>query len=269
MSRLLCQKYKIQPRKKLGQHFLIDKQVLEKIIIASELQPSDVVLEIGPGLGILTKALAEKVKKVVAVEADKKIAVILKKEVGDIPAVQIVEADILKITGPELVALLGYKLIANLPYQITSPVLWKFLQQEPRPKMMVIMIQKEVAERICAKPGKMNLLAVLVQFYGVPKIIAKISQQSFWPPPKVESAILKITDINDQRYNIKDHQQFFQMVKAGFHCPRKQLQNNLADYLQRNKKSIQKVLENLKINPKIRAEDLSIQNWVTLHRKLI
>lgn len=215
----LLQKYSAAPLKRLGQNFLISKGVLEKIIQAAGLNKEEVVLEIGPGLSTLTQELARRAKKVIAVEKDRKFVEILKETLKDYKNVQIIEGDILKFdisnwvppfkkggvggilpnkdkSTPALLYKrrgLKYKLVANLPYNIASAVIRKFLEAENKPKEMLLMVQKEVAQRICASPPNMSLLAVSVQFYAQPKIIDYVSKGSFWPPPKVDSAILKIT----------------------------------------------------------------------------
>ena len=262
--RELLRKYGLKPRKHLGQNFLINKDILSEIINTADLTKNDIVLEIGPGLGILTKELAKKAKKVIAIEKDEKLVKILKKELAHFKNIKIIEGDILKLPVTSYQLPVTYKLVANLPYYITSPVIRKFLEEENppafaeasagRPKLMVLMVQKEVAERICAKPPEMSLLSVAVQFYSQPKIVKIVKKESFWPRPKVDSAIIKLTTNNRQLTTINTNL-FFKIVKAGFSQPRKQLKNNLKNIFGKN---TERILQKLKIEPTWRAETLSI-----------
>ena len=256
--------YRIYPIKRLGQNFLIDKNVLRKIIEAAELSKRDVVLEVGPGIGNLTIELAKKVKKVIAVEKDKRMVEILKENLKEFRNVEIVEGDIREIIC-EVVEKMdkNYKVVTNIPYYLTSYLIRKLLGLEKKPKLIVLMVQKEVAQRICAKPPKMNLLAVSVQFYSKPEIISFVSKNCFWPRPKVDSAIIKISNIKKQKAT-KDEKLFFKIVKAGFSHPRKQLINNLFKGLKKNKKIIEEWLLNCGISPDKRAENLSIEEWKRL-----
>ncbi|MEK9129825.1 MAG: 16S rRNA (adenine(1518)-N(6)/adenine(1519)-N(6))-dimethyltransferase RsmA, partial [Patescibacteria group bacterium] len=187
--KFLCEKYGLHPQRQMGQNFLIDKNILNKIIQAADLKKDDIILEIGPGLGILTQELAKRVKKIIAVELDKKIAEILKYELKKINNLEIIQNNILKTQDLKCkIQNNKYKIVANIPYNITSAILRKFLSEKPKPYEMILLIQKEVAKRIIAKPKEMSLLSVSVQFYGQPKIISIVSKNSFWPKPKVDSA---------------------------------------------------------------------------------
>ena len=194
MYRQLLRQFGFKPKKRLGQHFLIDEAVLERILSAAEVSPGDIVVEIGPGLGVLTEGLAKRGARVIAVELDSKLVALLKKRLAAFPDVKIIRADILKVTPRQLLQdnltaselVRGYKVIANLPYYITSPVLRHFLEAQPRPSEMVVMVQKEVGEAIAATPGKMSLLSVKTQFYSKPAIISYVPAASFYPPPKVD-----------------------------------------------------------------------------------
>ncbi|MDP1629783.1 MAG: 16S rRNA (adenine(1518)-N(6)/adenine(1519)-N(6))-dimethyltransferase RsmA, partial [bacterium] len=257
----LLAKYNAWPNKFLGQYFLRDPVVLEEIIGAAEISQNDKILEIGPGLGVLTLELARRAQKVVAVEKDKKLAEILENILKQekIKNVQIIIGDILKIPDTRYKiqntpkeSLCGdttgqakYKVVANLPYYLTARLIRKLLELPNPPTEMILMLQKEVAERICSRPPKMNLLAVSVQFYGEPQIIAFVSRKSFWPEPEVDSAIIKIIPHNnrgadaicnsDGRIRISRGRKpserysdaFFKIVRAGFISPRKKLVNNL------------------------------------------
>jgi 16S rRNA (adenine1518-N6/adenine1519-N6)-dimethyltransferase len=277
MELSLLKRYEVHPNKRLGQNFLTSRIVLKKIIKAADLKPSDIVLEIGPGLGILTKELAKMVKKVVAVEKDRKLADVLKKELDDsgIKNVKIIQGDILKIGNWKLKIGNCYKVVANLPYYITSPVIRKFLETKNPPKEMVLMVQKEVAQRICpcppklkerrrGKTPKMSILAVSVQFYAKPEIISYVSKKSFWPQPKVDSAILRITPLINADRRLINADLFFRIVKAGFSQPRKQLINNFSKSLELPRKEVETWLKRNKIQPSQRAETLTLKNWLDL-----
>lgn len=258
----LLKKYQLRPSKGLGQNFLIDKKVLGKIIEAAELKPEDTVLEIGPGIGTLTQELAKKIKKVIAVEKDKRMVEILKETLKDFKNVKIVKADIrnwkLKTEN--------YKLVGNLPFYLTAPVIRQFLEPpKARPREMVLVAQKEVAERICAKPPKMNLLAVSVQFYSKPEVVYFVSKKSFWPSPKVDGAIIKIVPRQFRVYvSRRFRERFFRIVKTGFSHPRKQIANNLTKVLKLNREEVKSWLLKNNLQPTQRAETLTVEDWLNL-----
>jgi len=276
-------KHETRSRKRLGQNFLVDKRVLGKIIEAANLGKEDTVLEIGAGIGTLTLELAKKAKKVIAVEKDPKMCEILHETMKGYENVEIIQGDILKLEifnfqfsifkqkpnaknqMPKTKCKIQntrYKVVANLPYYITSPVIRKFLEAENPPSEMILMVQKEVAQRICARPPRMNLLAVSVQFYAEPKIVSYVSKNSFWPSPKVDSAIIKIARNKNQETVNKEL--FFKIVKAGFSQPRKQILNNLSKILELEKEAVQGWLLKNNIQPTQRAETLSIRDWINL-----
>jgi len=261
----LLKKYNIYPSKILGQNFLISKEVLEKILDAANLKSKDVVLEIGPGIGTLTKELAKKVKQVIAVEKDLKMIKILKETLRDLKNIELIQEDILKYDFKSQVP---YKIVANLPYYITSPVLRKFLEIGSKPKEMILMVQKEVAQRIVASPPNMSILAISVQFFAKPKIISFVSKNCFWPQPKVNSAILKISQISMDLPPI-DTDLFFKIVRAGFAQPRKQLVNSLSNELKLEKEKVRKLLKENGIKPERRPETLSVKDWIKLTKNII
>ena len=192
-TKKLLASYDLRARKGLGQHFLVDGSVLKKITTAAELNPSDTVIEVGPGWGVLTQELVKQAGKVMAIELDKKLAEILEENLGDSGKVTVVNEDVLKIQPADLLGKQNdYKVVANLPYYITSAVIRHFLEAEVKPNLMVLMVQQEVAKQITAQPGEMSLLSVSVQLYGKPKMVSKISAQCFYPSPTVDSAILRI-----------------------------------------------------------------------------
>jgi 16S rRNA (adenine1518-N6/adenine1519-N6)-dimethyltransferase len=275
LYRQLLRQFGFKPKKSLGQHFLIDEVILERILSAAELSPGDIVIEIGPGLGILTQGLAKQGAKVIAVELDAKLVALLRKRLATFPDVKIVHADILKITTQQLLKdnlaaselAKGYKVIANLPYYITSPVLSHFLEAQPRPSEMVVMVQKEVGEAIAAAPGKMRLLSVKTQFYSKPSIVSYVPAASFYPVPKVDSAILRL-DVYSQppliKSGVSDAASFFGIVTHGFSSPRKQLRNSLAQSLEMPPSQVAALLEKAGIEAKRRAETLSLEEWKEL-----
>ena len=200
-TRRMLRSFDLKARKGLGQHFLIDEEVLQLITSAAELTPADIILEIGPGLGILTKELARQTRWVIAIELDSKLAAILKQTLASFDNITIINENILHIDPVLLLqehktrfpqAISSYKVVANLPYYITSPVLRHFLEASVKPEIMIVMVQKEVAEVIVAEPGQRSVLSIGVQFYGKPRIISYVPSHSFYPAPKVDSAILRI-----------------------------------------------------------------------------
>jgi 16S rRNA (adenine1518-N6/adenine1519-N6)-dimethyltransferase len=265
--KILLAKYESRPNKRLGQNFLIDKNVLQKIVETAGIKPDDIVLEVGPGIGTLTQELAKNAGKVIAVEKDKKMTDILTDVLksSNVQNVQIINADILKIE--KLEKLKNYKVVANIPYYLTSPLIRKFLEDKNPPEEIILMIQKEVAQRICAKPPNMSLLAVSVQFYAEPKIISYVSKNCFYPAPKVDSAVIKIVprgQTSRPTGGLTSPDLFFKIVKAGFSQPRKQLLGNLSKTLKLDKKEVEAWLLQNNINPTQRAETLSISDWSNL-----
>ncbi len=265
----LLKKYQSKPLKWLGQNFFIDKNAVKKIIDAAQLKNNDIVLEIGPGIGAITQEIAKKAGKVIACEKDPKMCEILKETLENFKNVEVIQGDILKLNFqfPK-----NYKIVANLPFYIVVPVIRKFLEISNPPKEMILVVQKEVAQRICAKPPKMSILAVSIQIYADVKIISYISKKSFWPTPKVDSAILKITSRGKPAFpqfgGRRASLNFFKIVKAGFSQPRKQILNNLKNGLKLNKPEVEKWLLKNNIQPTQRAETLTIQDWLNLTKTL-
>jgi len=264
----LFSKYETKASKGLGQNFLIDKNALGKIISAADLKVGDTILEVGPGIGTLTQELAKTAKKIIAVEKSEVMCKILEETIKDFKNVEIKNDDILQYEPPET----KYKLIANIPYYLTSPLIRKFLETKNPPEFMVLMIQKEVAQRICSKPPHMSLLAISVQFYAKPKIIDYVSKNCFWPAPKIDSAIIKIEPHNIESEKI-DADLFFKVVKAGFSQPRKQLVNNLATLKSLNgvkltKEQISSWLLKNNLSANQRAETLEVSDWIKLANSL-
>jgi 16S rRNA (adenine1518-N6/adenine1519-N6)-dimethyltransferase len=259
----------LKARKSLGQHFLIDESVLTVILEAAELTSQDTIIEVGPGLGILTGELARRATNVIAVELDNGLASFLQRRFASQANLHVINADILKI---KLSQLLGgksiYKVVANLPYYITSPVLRYFVETSPKPSLMVMMMQKEVGEAIVAKPGNMSLLAVSLQVYSQPKIISYVPARSFYPEPKVDSAILRFDMLSEPAVKVADINGFFQVVKSGFSSPRKQLHNSLAHGLGITPAEVAPFLKQAGIDPQRRAETLRLNEWAELYKVL-
>ncbi len=286
----LLGRFKIKPSKRLGQNFLLSDEVLDQIIEAAELSKSDQILEIGPGLGFLTTRLAESAGSVVAVEKDRKLARALRPILKQYKNIKFFSDDILKLSIDSL-GLTEYKVVANIPYNITGYAIQKFLTAVTKPRLMVMLLQKEVAERIVAKPGEMSILSVSVQFYSDPEIISVVGRENFYPIPEVDSAIVRFTPplesttiaqrnkpeaflspvdvvrkvVFHPRFDVEE-KKFFQLVKIGFSNRRKQLHNNLQNIFP--ERNIKAVLSDLGLNPLTRAQDLSMQNWVDLFQKL-
>ncbi len=255
--------HRIQPKKSLGQNFLADVNVLQKIAAAADLTKGDHILEIGPGLGALTRVLAEKAAHVVAVELDGRLIPILQNEFFDDDNVTLVHGDILKQNPADWFSQ-SYKVIANVPYYITGAILRHLLSASQKPSLMALTIQKEVAERIIAKPPQMSLLAVSVQYYGIPTIAESIKAGAFWPRPDVDSTVLRIDLQRDlQRFNTVPTKFFFRVAKAGFSQKRKQLKNNLR-VLGYKKDKIAQALDSAGIDGKRRAQTLTLEEWEVL-----
>lgn len=281
--KVLCKKYSLTPSKRYGQNFLISDAPVKKMVDAGNLGKEDTVLEIGPGFGILTFALAPFVKKIIAYEIEKKLQPYWEEKQKQYANIEIIWGNALKEIGD--IRDKKYKVIANLPYQITSHALRTLLELENKPEQIIVMVQKEVAERICATPGGMSLLSVSVQYYGDPEIIAKVPKGNFWPQPKVDSAVLSITNIKrespakdsgvanasspkNKLAFVTPDEEFFKVVKIGFSSKRKQLFGNLSKGLNLPKEKIKKAILDVAGNEKIRAEELGIEDWIELYKHL-
>ncbi len=269
--RSLLRQYDLRPSKGLGQNFLVDPIILEKIVAAAELTPDDTVLEIGAGLGTLTEHLACAAGRVVAVELDERLMPVLQDTLSRFDNVTLVQGDILELDPAPLVAPAAhYKVVANLPYYITSAVLRHLLEASIRPLRLVITVQREVAERIVAQPGEMSLLAVSVQFYGRPQILFRIRPGSFYPSPGVESAVVRV-DVHDAPpvpLDEEDADAFFRVVKAGFAQRRKQLRNALAGGLHLPPEEVEAKLQAVGVDPKRRAQTLNLEEWARITQTL-
>lgn len=250
----------IKPKKGLGQHFLIDRDSVAKMVAAANIGPDDTVLEIGPGLGVMTYRLCEQAKEVVAVETDPVMVQLLKREQ---PAnLKLVESDVLDFDFRQLPA--GYKVAANIPYYLTSKIFRLLLESPNPPASLTLLIQKEVAERVVAKPGDMSVLSLSVQYYAKPEMAGLVEKHKFWPPPKVDSAILNAVRREEPVFPA-DRSKLFRLIKAGFGERRKQLKNSLAGGLNCEVPAIEKLLRGARIDPASRAQELSMAEWRRLY----
>lgn len=266
---------RIFAKKSLGQNFLSNPKILEKIAAAAELTKKDIVLEIGPGTGNLTKILAERASRVIAVEKDSRLIPLLKSDFSGFDNVEIIEGDVLELDMTKMPfviqkASLSYKIVGNIPYYITSHLLRTIFESAnwrlARPKLIVLTIQKEVAQRIVAKPPKMSILAVSAQFYADAKIIDYVSKGSFRPSPKVDSAIISLKPKN-LKSKPEEITNLFQIVRLGFSSKRKKLVSNLAGKF--DKRLLEKIFIEIGLGPNIRAEELSVEIWLKLAKKLL
>ncbi len=271
-TRKLLRRFNLRAKKGLGQHFLIDDNVLETILAAAELSPADTVIEVGPGLGLMTAELARRSGWVIAIELDNRLADILKKTLSH-DNIVILNEDVLGTDPTALLqgrapgfppALRPYKVVANLPYYITSPVLRHFLEASVKPEVMVVMVQKEVAEAIVAEAGQRSVLSISVQFYGKPSIVTYVPAVSFFPAPEVDSAIVKIDVYLQPLVKVDNVDGFFKLVRAGFTAARKQVANSLSQGLGLPKSDVLDLLEKAGIDPQRRAETFTLEEWARL-----
>ena len=260
----------MRPRKSLGQHFLTDRRVLQRILAAASLSPTDTVIEVGAGKGVLTRALAAAAGRVIAVEIDRHLCEDLRRRLAARPNVEPVCADILSLSPDKLLtsalASAPYVVVANLPYYIASAVLRHFLESARPPARMIVMVQAEVAQSIAASPGRMGLLSVGVQFYAQARVLFYVPPRAFRPPPKVRSAVIRLDVRPEPAVAVDDRQAFFHLVQAGFAAPRKQLRNALTLGLGVDPAAAQGLLETADIDPHRRAQTLSLDEWGCLYR---
>lgn len=263
--RRLLQRHGLRPKKALGQNFLIDEKALARVTAAAELSPDDMVLEIGPGLGSLTRHLAEAARRVVAVEVDADLLPALDETLRAYANVEVIHADILRVNLAQRVAPPpGYKVVANIPYYITSALVRYLLEAPARPARIVLTVQLEVAERMVAQPDDMSLLAVSVQFYSRPRIVARLPAGAFYPRPEVDSAVVVLDVLPSPAVPVADVDHFFRVVKAGFSQKRKQLRNSLSGGLHLSNPHVDALLAQAGIAPQRRAETLTLPEWAAL-----
>lgn len=266
----LCKLYNIKPTKSKGQNFLIDEDIYDQIVSSADLKKEDTVLEVGPGLGFLTLKLSKKAKKVLAVEIDSKIFNFLQTmlQAQKIKNIKVFNNDILKAKGEKFEKMGKYKIVSNLPYNITSIFIRKFLSLQNKPEVIVLMLQKEVAQRIVAKAPDMSLLSASVQFYATAEIILEVGRDKFYPSPEVDSAVIKIKPIPNRLKSYTEEKKFFSILKIGFAAKRKMLKNNLSLGLKIDIKTIEELFEKNGISLKARAEELTIAHWLNLYKNI-
>lgn len=256
-------------KKRFGQHFLTDPGILNRIVDAAEITPGESVLEVGPGRGALTAVLASRGGRVVAVEIDRDLVATLRDRFAGSPVVAIAEADALRHEPAALLAMGGaaapYVVVANLPYNIAAPLLRRFLEAEAPPRRLVVMVQLEVAQAICAWPGAMSLIGVATQVYGEPRLVMKVAPGAFTPPPKVRSAVVRI-DVAPRPRVDAPLDVFFRVVRAGFSNPRKQLRNSLAFGLHAEHADIDAVTRAASVDATLRPQMLSLDDWAAIAR---
>lgn len=262
----------IRPNRDLGQNFLIDARALQVAIEAAELSPADTVIEVGPGLGVLTYELVQHVGHLIAIEFDRRLAARLPVEINS-SRLHVIQSDVLRVEPATVVTTPSYKVVANLPYQITSAILRHFLEAEKPPELMVVMVQKEVAERIIARPPNMSVLAHSVQFYAEAELVERVPARSFLPAPKVDSAILRLHRRPQPLVEVDDVNAYFRVIKAGFLHARKKLGNSLpgglaAMGIELPKGVALQVLDAAGVDSNRRAETLSAMEWGAVYRRL-
>jgi 16S rRNA (adenine1518-N6/adenine1519-N6)-dimethyltransferase len=279
--RNLLSTHGMRPNKSFGQNFLIDRSVLLRIVEAAEIDTTDQVLELGAGTGVLTRELAKRARRVVAVELERDMLSLLAETTRGYTNVELLASNLLYVDPVKIFGQTAYKLVANLPYYITAPTFRHFLESANAPSLLVVMVQYEVAQRIVAGPGDLSVLGVSVQFYGQPRIIAHVPAHAFYPMPKVDSAILRV-DVRPQAQYLENtvahggktslltpqqRNSFFRVVQAGFSEKRKQLHNSLAHGLHRKNEEVCAWLSRADIDPSRRAETLSVEEWLRLWRE--
>lgn len=261
--------FRVRAKKRYGQHFLSDISILNKIADAAEIDPAETVLEVGPGLGALTAVLAERARRVVAVEVDRDLIADLRQRFAATTNVAIVERDVLAAAPSELLDAGGgsapYIVVANLPYNIAAPTLRMFLEGDIPPRRLVVMVQLEVAETICARPPKLGLLSIATQVYGEPSMVMKVAPGAFHPPPAVQSAVVRIDVAATPRVAVP-LDQFFAVVRAGFGNPRKMLRNSLSFGLHVKQDVIDQVMATAGVDANLRPQVLSLDDWAAVTR---
>ncbi|MYC34304.1 MAG: ribosomal RNA small subunit methyltransferase A [Chloroflexi bacterium] len=255
-----------RPRKSLGQHFLVDSRVANRIVAAADLTDADTVVEIGPGNGVLTRRLVERAGRVVAVELDQRLAAELPARLGMPGNLEVHHGDARTVAIEDLVGLGNpYKMIANLPYYAASPITRRFLESEQSPDVMVVMLQREVGEAMTAKPGAMTLLSVATQIYAEASVVTHVPARSFRPPPKVSSTVVKLKVRSKAAAPVEDVARFFALVRAGFAAPRKQLRNSLAQGTGAPAEVVSATLDDAGIDERRRPATLTLAEWGNLN----
>jgi 16S rRNA (adenine1518-N6/adenine1519-N6)-dimethyltransferase len=260
----------VRPTKSLGQHFLTDYSVVNRIVAAADAGPDDTVIEVGPGLGVLTERLAETAGRLIAVEIDAKLAQRLQEHLVERPNVTVVEKDVLDATPEGILSEAGlrsgasYSVVGNLPYNAGAAILRHFLEAERPPRSIVAMLQREVADAIAAGPGKMSLVGVSVQVYARARKLFNVPPRAFYPPPKVTSAVIRLETLDEPLIQPEQREAFFRIVRAGFSAPRKQLRNTLMQGLSQTASDVSAALEAADLEPTLRPQDVPLEGWLRL-----
>ena len=268
-ARAILRRHGIRPKHRLGQNFMIKRSARQKVVAAAKLEGHETVMEIGAGLGALTRDLASACKRVVAVEVDVRLLPALELVLRSCENVEIISGDVLKLDVDLILGEQPYSVVANIPYYITSAVIRRFLEDHRRPQCMVLTIQKEVAERIIAAPGDMSLLALSVQVYGTAAIKARIPANAFYPQPKVDSAVLRVDGYKTPRVPELLIPAFFELARAGFGQKRKQIHNALSKNLGKPASLVLEWLHFAGIRPEQRAQELSLESWIRLAEEMV
>jgi 16S rRNA (adenine1518-N6/adenine1519-N6)-dimethyltransferase len=255
------------PRKSLGQHFLADSRIAGRILDAADLSLDDLVVEIGPGRGALTKRLVGRVNRVVAIELDSNLAAALPERLEFPENLTCVEADARVVDLAELIAPeTSYKVVANLPYYAANPIVRRLLESQPKPSVLVVMVQQEVAKNMVAQPGDMGILSVATQFYAKAKMVCSVPPKSFRPPPKVTSAVVRLDVLPTPAVAVVSEEGFFTVVRAGFAAPRKQIRNSLSQGLRIEPTAGGKILEQAGVDATRRPQTLNIDEWAGIYQ---
>lgn len=273
-TKQIIKKYEFNFKKNFGQNFLVDERVLDKIVNAADINENDLVIEVGPGIGTLTQAMAKRAGKVVSVEIDKTLVPILEELLEDFDNVEIINEDILKVDINEIIARhsgMNVKMAANLPYNITTPIIMGILEKHIPMESLTVMIQKEVAYRMNAKPSTKDYgsLSIVTQYYCEPYLVANVPQNCFMPRPNVDSAVIKLTILKEPKISVSDEKFMFEFVKAAFSQRRKTLVNCIynSGIVKLDKEEIGKILNETGYNEKVRGESLSIEDYGKLSEK--
>lgn len=256
----------MRPNKSFGQNFLIDRSILQAIVQTADISADDEILEVGAGTGVLTRELAKQARRVVAVELERDMLTLLQKITQPYANIELVARNLLSLNPQSVFEQRPYKLVANLPYYITAPTFRHFLESENAPRLIVVMVQWEVAQRIIATPGDLSVLAISVQLYGRPQVVARVPARAFYPAPKVDSAILRVDVSSQAPLLAQERERFFRVVQAGFGEKRKQLHNSLTHGLHYKNEQVRTWLGLANIDVSRRAETLSIDEWIQLWR---
>ena len=273
-TKFIMKKYNITANKNYGQNFLIDNNVIQKIVEQSDIKQNDLVIEIGPGLGTLTSSLLEKAGKVISIELDSKMIKILNDRFSLYNNFELINDDVLKVDLDELISrnssFKNVKVVANLPYYITTPIIMKLLEENLNLTSITVMVQKEVAQRLTEKPGgkESGAITYSINYYTNPKLLFNVSKECFIPSPKVDSAVIKLEVLKNPKVNVSDEKFFFKIIKASFMQKRKTLVNALSNSNIVNKNILEQILLDLNIDLKVRAEQLTLEDFSKISDKI-